>query len=152
MTAVDPHQLLAALQLGVIGRDDVIAWADRRIGETDDPPYWLIEVSTATRASKIDLESLLRSHTSEPEPNDQEFLGAMSVRLLDLSHPLKDILPTMYERFCLSNRKGARDEVGMIYLIDDEFGWDPDRGVATAKEFLHPYLESGRTLVQQTKS
>ena len=152
MTDVDSHKLLTALQLGVISREDVIAWADRRIGESDDPPYWLIEVSTATRASKIDLESLLRAHTNEPEPNDQEFLGVMSVRLLDLTHALKDILPMMYERFCLSSRKDTRDEVAMIYLIDDEFDWDPDRGVATAKEFLRPYLESGRSLVEQTKS
>ena len=152
MTAVNSRQLLTCLQLDLIDCDDVIAWADRRIGDTDNPPYWLIDLATSTQARRIELESILRAQTNEPELRDEEFLGAMAVRLLDLTHALKHILPLMYERFCLSNRTDTRGETGMIYLIDDEFDWDPKQGVATAKNFLQPYLDIGRDLIQQTKS
>jgi hypothetical protein len=152
MTVVDPHRMLACLQLGIIDRDDIIEWADRRIGELAAPPYWLIELSASTLASKMDQEAILRDQTSTPEPTDDEFLGAMAVRLLDQKHHLRDILPMMYERFCLSNRTDMREEQGMIYLIDDELDWEPERGIATAKDFLQKYLPAGRELITQTKS
>jgi hypothetical protein len=151
MTSVETYQLLAALELGMIDPDDAIAWADRRIVEADDIPYWIIELSTSTRASRFDLADILRKQVSEQKSTDREFLGAMAVRLFDLNHSLYGILPMMYERFCLTSRPVAKDVGGMIFTIDDELDWDLDRATVTARDFLQPYLEIGRDLLQSTK-
>jgi len=150
MTSLDTHKLLAALELGIIDPDDAIAWADRRVVEADDVPYWIIELSTSARASRFDLADILQEQVSEPVPTDREFLGAMAVRLFDLNHSLYDILPKMYERFCLTSRPVEKDVGGTIFIIDD-VDWDRDRATATARDFLQPYLDDGRDLLEITK-
>lgn len=48
------------LLLGLISKDDVIAWADEIIAGTHDPPFQLYDISLAANRRSKEVESLLR--------------------------------------------------------------------------------------------
>ncbi|MBK1829057.1 hypothetical protein [Haloferula rosea] len=152
MKTPQARDLAIGLRLGVIQPRDVVEWADSWIMRLDDPPYWLIEVSTSPRAAQHDLLNLIPTIATDEEVADQEFLGAMAVRLIDQAEPLGEILRLMYERFCLCEWTEMTEIRQQVYLIDDEWDWDQSRAIKTARTFLTPHLEAGRSLLEKIKS
>ena len=63
---VSPDDRLAAsvfetgLMLGVIKRQDVVRWADRRLESMQSPPDWLIDLSLSQNLHVLDVISLLK--------------------------------------------------------------------------------------------
>lgn len=140
------REMAVGLQLGILDPPDLVAWADRHIMQLDTPPYWLIELSLASRACVAEMLKILPSQTPSPEPTDLEFLGAMALRLIDRGEPLATILPPLFERFCLAESTpmiAVRDE---IYLVDDESDWDRAKAEARARSLLGYFLPGGREL------
>lgn len=152
MKAPDARDLAMGLALGVIHGAEAVDWADSWIMRLDHPPYWLIEISTASRATPYDLLKLLPVDSRDQEPTDQEFLGAMAVRFLDQGDALSKVLRLMYDRFCLCEWTEMTEIREQIYLIDDEWDWDQCRALETARTFLSTYLTVGRFMLERIKS
>ena len=146
------RDLAIGLSLGVIDALKVVEWADAWIVRLDDPPYWLIEISTSPRATQEDLLKLIPATDDEVGATDQEFLGAMSVRFIDQADSLREILRLMYDRFCTCEWTEMTEVRQQVYLIDDEWDWDQSRAVETARNFLKPHLSVGRSLLAKIKS
>ena len=149
MNTPQTRDLAIGLTLGVIRALDAVAWADSWIMRLDDPPYWLIEISASPRATKYDFLKIIPISVDDVEISDQEFLGAMAVRLFDQNHSLGEILPLMYERFCHCEWTEMNDVRQQVYVIDDEWDWDQSRAFQTAQTFLMPYLSDGRCLIEK---
>ena len=152
MKTPEAHDLAIGLALGVIDAADAVEWADAWIMRLDDPPYWLIEISTSPRASRHDLLKLIPAAVDDETASDHEFLGAMAVRFIDRSESLGEILRLMYARFCLCDWTEMTEIRQEVYVIDDEWDWDQSRAVQTAQTFLVPYLRVGRSLLEKIKS
>jgi hypothetical protein len=152
MKTLEARDLAMGLSLGVIHAPDAVEWADSWIMRLDDPPYWLIEISTSPRATLHDLLKLIPATADDEGATDQEFLGAMAVRFIDQSDSLGEILRLMYERFCLCEWTEMTEVRQQVYLIDDEWDWDQARAVQTARTFLMPYLKVGRRLLEKIQS
>ena len=148
----EARDLAIGLALGVIRAPDAVKWADSWISRLDDPPYWLIEISTSPRATQYDLLRLIPSTVDQDEASDQEFLGAMAVRYIDRGDSLREILRLMYERFCLCDWTEITEVRQQVYVIDDEWDWDQARAVQTARAFLMPYLMAGRQFLEKIQS
>ena len=152
MKTPDARDLAIGLSLGVIHASDAVEWADSWIMRLGDPPYWLIEISTLSRATRYDLLRLIPQAVDGREPTDQEYLGAMAVRLIDQADSFGEILRLMYERFCLCEWTEMTEVRQQIYVIDDEWDWDQTRAVQTGRTFLMPYLSVGRSLLERIKA
>lgn len=152
MKTPEARDLAIGLALGVIHAPDAVEWADAWIMRLDDPPYWLIEISTSPRATPCDLLKLIPVAVGDEAASDQEFLGAMAVRFFDQGDSFGEILRLMYERFCLCQWTEMTDVRQQIYVIDDEWDWDQQRAVETARTFLMSYLSAGRSLLEKIKS
>jgi hypothetical protein len=152
MKTPEARDLAIGLSLGVIHASDAVEWADAWIMRIDDPPYWLIEISTSPKLSPHDLLKLIPEAVGDEATSDQEFLGAMAVRFLDHGDSLGEILRLMYERFCLCEWTEMTEIRQEIYLIDDEWDWDQSRAVQRARTFLMGHLEAGRSLLAKIKS
>lgn len=152
MKTHEVRNLAIGLSLGVIRAEDVVVWADSWILRLDDPPYWLIEISTAPQVTQYDLLNLIPAVTDEDHVTDEEFLGAMAVRFIDQSESFREILRLMYERFCLCEWTEMTEIRQKIYVIDDEWDWDELRSIQTARTFLLLYLNFGRSLLEKIKS
>jgi hypothetical protein len=152
MKTPEARDLAIGLSLGVIHAQAAVEWADSWIMRLDDPPYWLIEISTSPRATPYDLLKLIPAAVDDEEASDEEFLGAMAVRFIDQGDLFGEILRLMYERFCLCQWTEMTEERQKIYVIDDEWDWDQSRAVETARTFLMSYLSAGRSLLEKIKS
>ncbi|WP_193215188.1 hypothetical protein [Luteolibacter marinus] len=152
MKTPEARDLAIGLALGVIHASDAVEWADAWIMRLDEPPYWLIEISTSPRSSAHDLLKLIPAAPDDEAASDQEFLGAMAVRLIDHGDSLAEILRLMYERFCLCAWTEMTETRQEVYLIDDEWDWDRSRAVRTARTFLMGHLEAGRRLLAKINS
>jgi hypothetical protein len=152
MKTSEARDLAIGLSLGVIHAPDAVEWADSWIMRLDDPPYWLIEISTSPRATQQDLLKLIPATADDEDATDQEFLGAMAVRSIDQSGSLSEILRLMYERFCLCEWTEMTEVRQQVYLIDDQWEWDQSRAVRTARALLMPHLSVGRDLLERIKA
>lgn len=152
MKTPEARDLAIGLTLGLISATDVIEWADSWILQLDEPPYWLIEVSTTPKVTLQDLLNLIPVRANDYGATDQEFLGAMAVRSIDKGESLGGIVRLMYERFCFCDWTEMTEVRQQIYIIDDEWDWDQSRAVQTARAFLMPYLSVGRSLLEKIKS
>lgn len=52
--------LSMGLEIGVCSQDDVVAWADRLIEESDRPELWMIELSTGRSKHILDVQHWLQ--------------------------------------------------------------------------------------------
>ena len=57
----EAEELAMAIELGFALVDEAVDWADRHIVAVDQPPYELIEVSSAGRSHPLDVAHLLRA-------------------------------------------------------------------------------------------
>lgn len=145
------RELAIALTLGVIPASEAVSWADFWIMNLDDPPYWLIELSTSSKVTPHDLVNLIPIDESHLMIKDHEFIGAMAVRFIDQCDSLDEILPLLYTRFCSCDWKEMTNTRQQIYVIDDEYDWDRSRAVQTAQTFLKSYLHEGRSMLDRIK-
>ncbi len=152
MKTPEARDLAIGLSLGVIHAPDAVEWVDSWIMRLDDPPYWLIEISTSPRATLHDLLKMIPAAADDEEATDREFLGAMAVRLIDQGDSLGEILRLMYDRFCLCEWTEMTEIRQQIFVIDDEWDWDRTRAIPTARTFLMTYLAVGRSLLERIKS
>ena len=56
------------LSRGCVQREDIVAWADRRIAETDVPAMWLIDLSLSRDAHVLDVLSILNRVAQGVDP------------------------------------------------------------------------------------
>lgn len=152
MSSPNARDLALGLALGMIDSGAAIEWADRWIMLLEDPPYWLIEISTARQTSSHDLLKLVPESAFTDEPSDAEFLAAMAVRLIDRGEPLVDLLPLLMDRFCFCEWTEMTEVRKRVYLIEDEMDWDFSRAKLTAAELLHEHVDEGRRLLERIQS
>jgi len=65
--------LAHAIDLNALAVDGVIAWCDKRIAESEEPDYWLIELSTS-RKHPQDIISQLKKAGALSKIEDELFL------------------------------------------------------------------------------
>lgn len=148
MKTLSARDLAVGLSLGVISTRDAVEWADSCIMRLDDPPSWLIDISSSQQTTLHDLLKLLPIDSADLESTDQQFLGVMAVRF-ELHDSLADILPLLYDRFCLCEWTEMTEIRQQIYLIDDEWDWDQLRAIKTARKFLLPFVAEGKILIDK---
>jgi predicted RNase H-like HicB family nuclease len=55
-----------AARLGITTREAIVAWADEKIMQMDQPPNWLIELSTLESSDARDHAPVIAAHLTEP--------------------------------------------------------------------------------------
>jgi len=78
--------------------EEIISWADKVIEQIARPPYWLIRISTDSRARVEDLELILRNHASELTRLERLKITIREHEITDA--PLEETLSRIFTIWC----------------------------------------------------
>src|SRR5262245_13191907 len=112
--------LRRCLELGVVERRDVIAWADARIAQDDPPDVSITDVALAVGRSAADLSGLLRGVPGTPDR--AAYLGGVfrQMRILLMGNPtaLRLVAHALYQ-MVLEGECPSAEAKGAMYAFDD---------------------------------
>jgi hypothetical protein len=134
----DPTFLSQCLALGLIEPDQVASWADGQIAATDQPPYWLIQLSTQSDGDPLAVQKLLAEAGAAPQVDDDSYLSLVA-GLYSARADANRAVGLLYERFCIDweEMTDLRQE---IFVIEDEMGWNESKGNGRLKRLLKKHL------------
>ena len=130
----------------LISAEDVIRWADAMIIATEQPKPWLIDLAIS-RPDAHDVISMLRHHDATTEVDDDTFLALVAYGYFQSRLTLEQVRSNLYARFCLIDWKVMTPLRQLIYVFDDEMGWDVGKARWTCETILQPFREAGAKLV-----
>jgi hypothetical protein len=144
---VIPAHFAPGLELGLVEPAQVIAWADEQIAAWDEPPEWLIELSTV-RPCGEEVLRVLRARGADESIDDESFLALLAVGYFRRGWEIRRTVGLLLRRFCYVERSGElTSRQAQIYLIDDELDHSPSAAKERCWNLLRPALTMGDGLV-----
>lgn len=131
--------LLHCLLLGAIEPAHVVSWADKQIAGIEQPPYWLMQLSTEVKDDPLAIQKILFEAGAAPQVDDDTFL-ALVAGLYSIHSDVGQAVSLLMERFCFCDWKEMTDFQREVYLMDDEFGWDESKGIGRLTKLLEKHL------------
>ena len=112
--------LRRCLDLGVVERRDVIAWADARIAQDDPPDVSITDVALAVGRSAADLSSLLRGVPGTPDRAAylRGVFGQMRILLMANPTALRLVAHALY-LMVLDDEYPSAEAKGAMHTFDD---------------------------------
>jgi len=112
--------LRRCLDLGVVERRDVIAWADARIAQDDAPDVSITDVALAVGRSAADLAGLLRNVPGTPDRAAylRGIFARMRILLADNPTALRLVAHALY-LMVLDGECPSAEAEGAMYSFDD---------------------------------
>ena len=114
------------LSIGLFDLKEVIAWADRRIGEMAEPPFWLLELATMSPRSSFDAGQIVLPYVPQvPPPKPAGVILALIPAVASVAdEELRGYAKLVYEiMYAISDEWD--EVVAKTNQIDDEFAlWE----------------------------
>jgi hypothetical protein len=131
--------ILEAFEHQLLRVDGIIRWADSVIVASEQPAWWLIELSTHNPNDIAGLVSLLRAQATESLPlrwRVQIIVLAQNAGRLSV----RSSLPKLFQVLIFDN-KGAKEESLDKSLIDALIEWDSQDDLDVIEPALHAKFE-----------
>ena len=145
---VIPAHFVTGLELGLVEPARVIAWADEQIAACDEPPEWLIEVSTV-RPCGEEVLRVLRARGAGESVDDESFRALVAVGHFRRGWGIRRTVELLLRRFCCVERTGKlTPRQVQISVMDDELDHSPSAAMERCWDLLRPALAMGDGLVR----
>ena len=139
MKEIDDITFLSqCLELGLIEPDQITSWADSQIATTEQPPYWMIELSSDSISDLLTIRKLFYEGGAATQVDDDTFLSLVA-GFYSVRNDANKTMALLYERFCV-DWKEMTDFRKELFTIDDELGWNESKGISRLKILLEKHL------------
>lgn len=110
-----------ALTNGILGKKEVIKWADNIISQDEKPDYFIIELSLCGHKSINDIISLINEYVGQDKPiiSGRIFIGLLYEAYLTGQIKLNQVTRAIY--WIIWEDRLTEDERDLIYGIDEDY-------------------------------
>jgi hypothetical protein len=140
MKEIDDITFLShCIKLGIIETGQVSSWADRQISANQQPPYWMIQLSTETGDDPNAIQSVLFDAGAAAQVDDDAFL-ALVAGFYSCTNDSHRAFSLLWARFCVEFEE-LTDLQRELFSIDEVDSWDKPEAIKKLDRLLKNYVD-----------